>query len=159
SAVVNVTATVGLVCVSGVTLSSYTVGGGGTGATGTVTLTAPAGAGGVIVSLSSNNLNVLVGTQVTIPAGQISANFPISTLPVVANTPGTISASAGGCTSSVSLTVQAPSLLALIVAPASITGGLSATGTVTLTAPVASAGAIVNLSSNNALVWVPSSVI
>ena len=51
-----------------------------------------------------------------------------------------------------------PSLSALAVSPTSLLGGASATGTVTLTAAAPSGGAVVTLTSGNAVATVPASV-
>jgi hypothetical protein len=52
----------------------------------------------------------------------------------------------------------APALGGVAVAPASVTGGSGATGSVSLTAPAPAAGAVVALSSSQAAVNVPASV-
>ena len=52
----------------------------------------------------------------------------------------------------------APALGSVAVAPASVTGGAGATGSVSLTAPAPAAGVVVALSSNQAAVNVPASV-
>ena len=50
------------------------------------------------------------------------------------------------------------SLSAIALSPASVTGGIASTGTVTLTAPAPAGGAVVSLSSNNSAAAVPPSV-
>ena len=52
----------------------------------------------------------------------------------------------------------APALGGVAVAPASVTGGAGATGSVSLTAPAPAAGVVVALASNQAAVRVPASV-
>jgi hypothetical protein len=52
----------------------------------------------------------------------------------------------------------APALGGVAVAPASVTGGSGATGSISLTAPAPAAGVVVALSSNQAAVNVPASV-
>lgn len=60
---------------------------GGTSSTGTVTLAGPAPRGGAVVSLLNGNLSVAtVPASVTIPAGQTSATFSVTTTPVAATT-------------------------------------------------------------------------
>ncbi len=66
---------------------------GGTPVQGTVTLGQPAASGGVVVSLSSSNAAVAsVPASVTVPAGQFSANFTVTTTTVPLVMPVTISA-------------------------------------------------------------------
>jgi hypothetical protein len=66
---------------------------GGTNATGTVFLSAPAPSGGVTVTLSTSNASVARAPGiVTVPAGQTSATFTITTFAVSANTTATITA-------------------------------------------------------------------
>jgi hypothetical protein len=66
---------------------------GGTNATGTVFLSAPAPAGGISVTLSTNNASVARAPGiVTVPGGQTSASFAITTFAVTANTTVTITA-------------------------------------------------------------------
>ncbi len=148
---------------SSLTLNPSTVVG-GQSSTGTVTLTAPAQSGGFTVQLSSSNPSVAsVPSSVTVPQGQTSANFTVSTTQVSSQTQVTITASAGGVTRQATLTVNPPSgsvtLQSLTISPTSVWGGSSATGTVTLSGPAPSGGAVVQLrSSNSSAAIVPSSV-
>jgi hypothetical protein len=80
---------------------------GGSPATGTVTLTAPAGITGVSVMLqSSATLAAQVPASVNVPSGQTTANFTVQTFAVSSSQTVTITASAGGVTKMVALTVQ-----------------------------------------------------
>ena len=66
---------------------------GGTNATGTVFLSAPAPAGGISVTLATSNRAVAtVPGIVSVPGGQTSANFTVTTFPVTNNTSVTITA-------------------------------------------------------------------
>jgi hypothetical protein len=66
---------------------------GGTSATGTVLLSAPAPSGGTTVTLATSNSSVAQAPGiVTVPAGQTSASFIITTFAVSANTTATITA-------------------------------------------------------------------
>ena len=66
---------------------------GGTNATGTVFLSSPAPAGGISVTLSTNNANATrVPGIVSVPGGQTSANFTVTTFAVANNTAVTITA-------------------------------------------------------------------
>jgi hypothetical protein len=79
----------------------------GTSVQGTVTLGQAAAAGGVVVTLSSTNPSVAsVPSSVTVPAGQFSANFTVTTLSVSLPAFVTISGTYVA-TSNASLTVKA----------------------------------------------------
>jgi len=131
------------------TLNPIAVSGGST-STGTVTLSGPAPTGGSVVSLSSSNtLAAVVPATVTVPAGNASATFTITTLPVSASNSVTISASYGGGTRSATLTVNRPALSSLSRSPSTVVGGNPSTGTVTLSGPAPTGGAVVSLSSSN----------
>jgi uncharacterized protein (TIGR03790 family) len=133
---------------------------GGNTAHGTVTLTGPAYAGGVPVSLSSSNSSVgAVPSSVTVPAGATKVTFNVSTMPVASATPITIAANSGGSMKSTTLTVTAPALSSLSLAPNTVVGGVSSTGTVKLTGAAPSGGISVSLSSSNpSVATVPPSV-
>jgi hypothetical protein len=134
----------------------------GTGSTGTVTLATPASSD-TAVALSSGIPGIAsVPPSVVVPAGSTSATFSISTFAIPAATTVTLSASAGGVTKSADLTVLpsgAAALTSLSVNPASVPGGTSVTGTVTLNAPAPTGGALLTLTSGNgAVVTVPTGV-
>jgi hypothetical protein len=142
----------------------------GQNATGTVTLTGPAPQGGATINLASVVLDATgaqvpgatvatVPKTVTIPAGQLSAPFPITNTSLPPNVGGPltlqITASFGGKTSPPanlsivrSITLVAP----LTLNPSSIIGGPTSnvTGTVNLSGPAPSGGAVVALATNNA---------
>jgi thermitase len=136
---------------------------GGNSVTGTVQLTAPAPGGGFTVSLGSSNPNVAtVPSSVTVPAGSVSASFPVATSSVPNSTTVTIIATAAGVQRAASLTVLPSStgiqLSSLSISPTQVTGGSRATGTVTLTAPAPAGGVVVSLRSSSTRAQVPSSV-
>jgi hypothetical protein len=93
------------VALSSLTLSQTTVVGGNS-VTGTVTLTAAAPSGGFVVSLSSSNPTLAsVPASVSVAARATSANFTVSTTAVNDTQSATITASGGGVSRSVTLTV------------------------------------------------------
>ena len=136
---------------------------GGANATGTIFLTLGAPAGGLVVSLTSSNT-----AAATVPATTTvllsSGTFPISTLVAATTRTTTITASANGISQTATLTVNgsaAPppaALSALSLSPATVQGGNSSTGTVTLSAAAPTGGAVVSLSSSTAAATVPASV-
>lgn len=140
---------------------------GGNSSQGTVTLTSGAPAGGAVVTLSSSSPSIAsVPASVALAAGATSANFTITTASVTASNSATITASFGGTTRTAILTVTPPapppppaSLSALTLSPASVTGGNSSQGMVTLTSAAPTGGAVVTLSSSNInAATVPASV-
>jgi hypothetical protein len=136
---------------------------GGNPSTGTVTMTSPAPTNGAVVSLSSASGAVSVPVNVAVGQGASSANFGITTSAVGAQTLTSISASYGGVTRTTTFTVNPvgpPALASLGVNPASVAGGTSAIGTVTLTAAAPGGGAQVTLVSSKAsAASVPASVV
>jgi hypothetical protein len=150
---------------AGIALNPASVVGGGT-SQGTASLTSAAPSGGAVVSLSSSNTSAAtVPASVTVPAGAFSATFTVSTAAVTASTSVTINGAFGGAARAATLTVTPPalppppaSLSTVAVNPASVTGGTSSQGTVTLTSPAPAGGFAVALSSGSAAATVPASV-
>lgn len=135
----------------------YTIG--GSPATGTVTLDQPAPAGGATFLLYSNNAAAAVPTSVTIPAGQASANFTITTTAVATNVKPTINARYDGLNLQTNFDLAAPLIQSVTASPQVQYGGLAGTGTVTLTGPAPTGGKVVSLtSSNTSRVTVPASI-
>ena len=91
--------------VQSLTLSPKTVAGGGS-STGTVKLLAPAPQGGMVVKLRSGNTNVArVPATMTVPEGQTTGTFTITTSEVTASSTSLIRAEANGLAKNVSLSV------------------------------------------------------
>jgi|GEM_PF-2612195 len=135
----------------------------GNAAVGTVTITSPASEGGVLINLSSNNLNASVPASIVIPAGQTSGTFPVTTSPVANNQTATITATSANSVST-DLGLNSPgaslgNLGGVTVAPNPVTSGGNATGTVTLESPAPSNGILVTLASNNPHAAVPPSLV
>jgi hypothetical protein len=135
---------------------------GGTTAQGTVTLSAAAPAGGEVVSLSDDSTATSVPGSVTVAAGATSAAFSIATTAVSANQTATISASLNGVTTTATCTITPPAtasnLASLSLNPASVKGGDSSQGAVTLTASRSVDTAVSLSSSNTPGATVPTSV-
>jgi len=141
-----------------VTVAPDTVVGGAT-ATGTVTLDAPAAATGVVVTLASNNASATVPASITVPAGQSTGTFPITTLASPKQILATITATINGAASTTSLTINPIGLTSVAANPTGLVGGVSAQGTVTLTGPAPEKGTKVSLSSSSGAVGVPGSIL
>ena len=142
---------------SALTLNPTTVIGGAS-STGTVTLTGPAPTGGVLINLSETDSAASVPSVVTVPAGQTSAVFAITTQGVSAQATATISASFESITLSATLTINPITLTFLSVAPTKVVGGANSTGTVTLNYPAPEGGISVNLNCDSSSASVPVSV-
>ncbi len=128
--------------------------------TGMVTLSAPVASDPILVSLSSSNSAVSVPGTVTIAAGMTTATFQLSTKISSASSTATITATYNAVSKNAVLTVTpTPAALSSVsVNPASLTGGTSSTGIVTLSAPAPGSGALVKLTSGSASVTVPDAV-
>lgn len=133
---------------------------GGSNVTGAVTLSAPAVVN-TPVYLSSGNGAVGVPSFVTVPAGQSSVQFTVTTQAVTSAVSVTLSASNPDSPSAMSavVTVTPVTLNGLSVSPLSVTGGVSATGAVTLSGNAPTGGTTVALSSSiPGVAGVPASV-
>jgi len=152
----------GAVALSGVSASPNPVVGGNP-STGMVTLTSAAPSGGALVSLSSASSAVTVPGSVSVGQGSTSAPFLITTSVVTTQTLATVSATYSGITKTTTVTVNPPvsaALATLSLNPASVKGGGSVTGTVTLSSAAPANGASVTLASSDpALASVPASVV
>jgi len=148
---VTTTLTVLPPALNGLTLSPTSVGGGGS-STGTVTLNGVAPTGGATINLASNNANASTPANVVVPAGATSTTFSITTLAFATAKTATITATQGSVTESATLSINPLSLLSLALHPATVIGGSTSTGTVTLNAPAEAGGAVVKLSSSLAAV-------
>jgi WD40 repeat protein len=125
---------------------------GGTSLVGTATLTVAAPSYGAKVFLtSSNSAAAEVPASITIPNGQTSGRFAITTTAQTAPTTVTIGANSTGTVQTASLTVlPQPVLTAITLSPSSVTGGGSTTNnTVTLSSAAPSAGVRVTLASSD----------
>src|SRR3954452_10570552 len=131
---------------------------------GIVQLVTSAPAGGGVVTLTSSNPAVLqVPPTVSVPAGNNSTNFPITTNATSAFTTVEVDASAGGVTRSAFVNLAAgataPSLVSLAVTPTSVAGGSNATGTVRLSSAAPSGGVLVTLATGNESVAHPPPIV
>jgi Putative Ig domain len=152
-----------------VTLSPTTLQGGQT-ASVNVVLSAPAPTGGVEVAFSSSNPGVAaVPASVIVPEGVNSRIVPVfmTTSAVTAASTATVTATYGGVTLTTIVTVTAPAppqpggqLESISLSPSLVqTGTTHSSATLFFTAPTASGGALVTLtSSNTSVATVPASV-
>ena len=131
---------------------------GGSPVDGRVTLNGTAGAGGYKVNLTSSNTNVVVPANVTVPDGQSSATFAITTKSVSTDTVVTITAGTTPSTVSAKLTLTRIRINTIALSPSSVGGGASSQATVTLNGPAPAGGAAVVLQSNKSFATVPATV-
>ena len=126
---------------------------GGNSVTGTVALADPAPVAGANIRLTSGDGTVHV-SPVTIPAGQTSQTFTLTTSAVTAARTVSITAIYAAASQTVLLTVNPPAavtLSSLVISPNQVTGGSSAQATVTLTGPAGAGGVRVDLQSSSLL--------
>ena len=156
------------VLASGLTLSALTVSptliAGGATATGTVILTGAAPAGGAVVALTSGDPTIAsVPASVTVAAGATTATFTITAKTIAVASSVLISASFGGVTRGMFVTVLEPAptgrqLTALTIAQNTVVGGTPVQGTVTLASAVGAATVVTLTSTDPATATVPASV-
>ncbi|MFL6449385.1 MAG: hypothetical protein ACJ746_17135 [Bryobacteraceae bacterium] len=135
---------------SSVTTDQTSVQGGSVSA-GTITLSAAAPSGGAVVAVSTTGGSAIVPNFVTVVAGSTTAGFPISTSSVTLAAANTITATYAGISQTASLTVTPgpAAISSLAISPASVKGGTSSTGTISLTSPAPAGGMVVALTTNN----------
>jgi uncharacterized repeat protein (TIGR03803 family) len=117
---------------------------------GTLVLNTVAPASGTTIALSTNSSLISVPATVTVPAGESNVAFPILTSQVSAVTNVVVTATLGGSSSvTLSLFPAAPPVTptSLALNPASVQGGASSTGTVTLSGIAPAGGTVVTLAS------------
>lgn len=133
---------------SAVTLAAASAGAGAS-VNGTVTLSGPAPNGGAVVQLSADSSFATPPATVTVPSGQSSVSFTLTTTPVTAAQTVTLTAAYSGATRTVTLKLNP--VLTFAIASDSVLGGQIATATVTLATVAQTGGAIVNLASSDPL--------
>ena len=131
--------------------------------TGRVTLGSASPGNSLVNLASSNSVLATVPFSVIVTQGQTSATFPVNVAQVASATTVQISATFDNVTRSGTLTINpstggAPSLSSVAINPASVVGGSSSTGTVTLSGAAPGGGVTVSLSENSASTTVPASV-
>jgi probable HAF family extracellular repeat protein len=131
------------------------IGGCGTSA-GKIVLSGSAPAGGAVVSLANSNSAATAPSAVTVPAGASSRTFTITTRTVTTNVSGTVSASYGGVSKALALTVRPIRVKTVTLAPNPATGGATVAGTLTLECAAPASGVVVTLSSSNGAVAAPT---
>ena len=112
----------------------------------------------VVTLTSSNPAAASVPATVVVPAGKLAGTIPVQTYPVAATSAVTITASMGGVSKVLILTVNAPAL-SYISSPGTPTGGQNVTVQFGLNGITPSDAAVVVTSSNPAVASVPATVV
>lgn len=142
---------------TGLTLGVAAIQGGGS-LTGTLSLSGKIPLGGGIVNLTSSNPSVVqVPATVALSFGQTTAPVNITTSGVTTQQSATITATFAGSKSTAILIVNPA--LTISLSPASVVGGTSATGTVSLAQALTIPVTVALLSSDSKAASVPASVI
>ena len=133
---------------------------GGTSVAGTVTLNGLAPEGGFAIELTADHDSLHVpGGIVYVAPGHSTLLFSATRSAVGSDTVVIGGATSGGVSVTSSITIAAPILGSVNVSPASIKGGTSTTGTVTLMGVAPAGGMLVTLSSDNAAAMVGATVL
>ncbi len=153
----------GVLAVSGLNVMSVTLAPntvlGGTSTTGSVNLNTNAPTGGVTVQLYTTSTIAGVPVSVTVPAGQKTATFTITTSPVSANALVQVVGKFLGVAKPATLTVQAAAVTAVTLNPTSVKGGTNSTMTIKLSGLAGPSGLVVTLTSSNIIAaTVPATV-
>jgi sugar lactone lactonase YvrE len=145
--------------VNALVLSPTTVNGGST-STGTVTLFCAANIADVTVALSSADPAIAaLPASVTVPFGSQTATFAVTTTAPAASTTVSLAATLDRTQSRNITVVQGTTLTAVNLSAVAVSGGLSVTGTVTISSPAPAGGVVLTLStSNTSLAQVPATV-
>jgi hypothetical protein len=125
---------------------------GGNPASATVTLGNPAPPGGLPITMTFNPTGLAsISAPVVVPEGSLSQTFNINTVATSVTTNVTVTASAGTLSSQQTLTVRAPSLIAITFTPSTVVGLKTTVCKLTLDGPAAAGGTVVSLSGSNPL--------
>jgi len=154
------TLTVQVAPLLGVAVSPTTVvGGSQTTVTGTVTLGGIAASAGDTMTLTSSNPSLAsIPASVTVAGGATTATFAVTTSAVTSTQTVTITASFNGTSKTTTLTLNPYTVTSIALNPATVLGGSSSTGTVTISQAPANAPVTVTLSSGNKDAQLPASV-
>ncbi len=131
---------------------------GGTSVTATLTLGAAAPVGGWVIALSSSNANAKVPAKITVPAGSVTATFPVTTSPVTAATAVTITATQPGNTAKATCNIEPPVISGFSLSPSTLVGGASSTATISIDGTAPTGGITITLSSNSTHATLPKTV-
>ena len=119
---------------------------GGTSFTGVIGLSGPAPAGGLIITLASDNPDVVsIPATVMIPANDFSASFTITTVPGEIDFTVPITATSASSMKPALVTVLRPVVTSLHFDRSSVVAGQTVNATITLSGPAPTAGWLVQV--------------
>jgi hypothetical protein len=160
----NSTVTLSLSSIEGTALAGITIGpvnvSAGGSSTGVIALSTPAPKGGATVTLTNNTAGITVPSSVTVPVGSTTAPFNIAVAPGAAGGTAVIQASYLDASKAATLTITSNpvALSSVVIAPGSVAGGSTSTGTVTLSSAAPAGGLTVSLASSTSSAVVPASI-
>ncbi|RYG34915.1 hypothetical protein EON81_14230 [bacterium] len=126
---------------------------------GTVRLLSPAPSGGAVVTLTSADSALLrVPASVRVPAGATTATFEAISSDTPVTDSSVVSAKGGATTKTANVTIKPLAATAFTLSFATVGGGTTLTGTVTLSAEVAAGTAVQIDSSDTSVATVPATV-
>lgn len=131
---------------------------GGEQVQGTIRLTGIAPVGGIVVAMSSSDAAVTVPASVTVDAGKSEVSFDVTVRPVTINKDVDILVTHRGQTLTGTFRLEKTVLKELAFNTTECIGGDTVQLFVSLNGPAPDAGMVVNLSSSNSAVSIPSSV-
>ncbi len=138
------------VSLNGLALETTELTGAAFSITGDVSLNGPAPSGGIIVTLANSQAAIItMPTSITVAQGLQIASFTITTQAVSTDTSATITAIAAGISLSAPLTVLAPTVSAVTLAPDVVTAGGSVVATAVLSGPAPTAGLSIPISASS----------
>ncbi len=131
---------------------------GGGSVTATVKLNGPAPPAGVVVDLSDDIPATTLPASVTFQGGESDLTFTITSQGVDASQSGYVTAKSGAVVKKAALTLRPLALYSLKLNPASVAGGNTVTGTVSLDGPAGPSGEVITLSDDLAQATTPASL-
>jgi len=137
------------------TLKSATVAG-CKSVSGTVTLGAPAPPGGLVVTITDTLAAANPPASVLVAAGALTKKFTVKTTALVNAQSGQVSATLGATTIARDLTVRPMAVSSVSLNPTSVTGGTTVPGSVKLECKAAPGSILVELSSTDPEVALPT---
>lgn len=123
---------------------------GGQNATGTIALAAAAPID-LTFNLSDTSSNLSMPASITVPAGQTSITFPITSQVVAAIDDVTLTASLFSSSRTATIRLLPPGVSSFTLTPNVVPWGTSSTGRIVLNQPAPAGGTLVNITNNNPL--------
>ncbi len=108
------------------------------------------------VAINDTSANLVTPASIIVASGTRVKTFPITSAAVAVVTPVTVNAVLSGVTKSASITLSPPPvLIGMTISPGVVRGGDPITGTLTLSFPAPTGGAVVTLADNTTAIVTP----